>query len=232
MREVIIDTETTGLEVNDGHRIIEIAAIEINNLSLTGKNFHAYINPEREIEESAFKIHGLSNEFLSDKPKFSDISEKFLDFIQDSSLVIHNAKFDLSFINNELDLCNKSKIKKNEIIDTLEIAKKQNPGAHASLDALCKRYNISIEHRKKHGALKDVYLLAEVYIELQGGKQQDLDIFMNNGNENKVQIQFNKNKKISEKLEGRSFLPTKDELEKHNQFIKNIKNSIWKKILK
>ena len=232
MREVIVDTETTGLEVNEGHRIIEIAAIEINNLSLTGKNFHSYINPEREIEEEAFKIHGLSNEFLSDKPKFSDISEKFLDFIQDSSLVIHNAKFDLSFINNELDLCNKSKIKKNEIIDTLEVAKKQNPGAHASLDALCKRYNINIEHRKKHGALKDVYLLAEVYIELQGGKQQDLNIFMNNENENKVQTQFNKNKNISEKLKGRNFPPTQDELDKHNQFIKNIENSIWKKILK
>tara|TARA_B100000131_G_scaffold272483_1_gene273454 strand:+ start:971 stop:1666 length:696 start_codon:yes stop_codon:yes gene_type:complete len=230
MREIIIDTETTGLEIKEGHRIIEIAAIELNNLILTGKSFHSYINPERKIEEGAYKIHGISNDFLSDKPKFTEIADKFLDFIQDSILVIHNAKFDISFINYELGLCNKLKIINNEIKDTLEIAKTQNPGAHASLDALCKRFNINIEHREKHGALKDVFLLAEVYIELQGGKQQDLNIFTSDEKSHNHNINTEKNN--TTKLKVRNFPVNQNELENHNKFIKKIENSVWGKYLK
>ncbi|MDX2050266.1 MAG: DNA polymerase III subunit epsilon [Rickettsiaceae bacterium] len=171
MREIILDTETTGLDPKTGHRIIEIGALEMYNKILTGRQFHYYINPERDVPMEAYQVHGISTEYLKDKPKFEDISEEFIDFIAQSPLVIHNAGFDMSFINHELNLLNLSTIDPSYAIDTLIMARKLFPGQRNSLDALCKRFKIDNSHRAYHGALKDAALLSEVYVELTGGRQ-------------------------------------------------------------
>ena len=176
MREIVLDTETTGLDVKDGHRIIEIGACEMINHVATNKTFHVYINPQREIDIDAVNIHGISNEDLIDKPKFSEICDEFLNFIKNSTLVIHNADFDLSFINNELNLCGKNFEIRNPIIDTLKLAKKKFPGSLVNLDTLCKRFNINLNSRNFHGALIDAVLLSDVYVELIGGKQTSLTL--------------------------------------------------------
>lgn len=173
MRQLVLDTETTGLEPKQGHRVIEIAAVEMINRRLTGDSFHYYLNPEREVDYGAFKVHGISNQFLADKQKFADIAEQFLKYVDGADLIIHNAPFDVGFINNELSLVGAS-IKKIEarckIIDTLDMARKKHPGQKNSLDAVCKRYHIDNSNRKLHGALLDANLLAEAYLAMTGGQ--------------------------------------------------------------
>ena len=230
MREIVLDTETTGLDVKEGHRLIEIGACEMINHVLTNKTFHVYINPEREIDIDAANIHGISNEDLIEKPKFSEICDEFLDFIGNSTLVIHNADFDISFINNELNLSGKNFEIRNPIIDTLKLAKKKFPGSLVNLDSLCKRFDISLNSRKFHGALIDAVLLSDVYVELIGGKQTSLTF-------DDKQIVGSSDKTVnvfSEKVElikDRNFVVTESELEKHKKFIETIDDTIWKKYL-
>ncbi len=171
MKEIILDTETTGLSVKDGHRIVEIGCIELDNLIPSKKFFHCYLNPERKVSENAIKIHGYTDEFLSDKKKFVDIADDFLNFIKDKKIIIHNAEFDIGHLNNELNLINKETISKDNIVDTLEIARNKFPGSSISLDALCKRFRIDNSRRKKHTALIDCELLSKVYINLLDQKE-------------------------------------------------------------
>ena len=166
MKEIILDTETTGLSVKDGHRIVEIGCIELKNQIPTKKTFHCYLNPQRKVSEDAIKVHGYTDEFLSDKKKFSDVADDFLQFIQNKKLIIHNAEFDISHINNELKLISKPTISKDNVIDTLDIAREKYPGSSISLDALCKRFRIDNSRRKLHTALIDCELLSKVYINL------------------------------------------------------------------
>jgi len=217
MKEVILDTETTGISVRDGHRIVEIGCIEIENLVSTKKTFHCYLNPETKVSEKALEVHGYSNEFLSKQVKFIDVVDKFLDFIDGKRLVIHNAEFDLSHLNNELNLLGKSKIK-NEVIDTLVLARDKFPGSPISLDALCKRYNIDNTKRTKHTALIDCDLLAKVYINLLDQKEPRLD-FKNY--ENLIQDNSEKNILYFKKV----IKPSDDELKKHKEYL----NSFLKK---
>tara|TARA_B100001248_G_scaffold216877_1_gene171911 strand:- start:1145 stop:1810 length:666 start_codon:yes stop_codon:yes gene_type:complete len=171
MKEIVLDTETTGLSVKDGHRLVEIGCIELDNLIPTKNVFHCYLNPERKVSENAIKIHGYTDEFLADKKKFIDIADDFLNFIKDKKIIIHNAEFDIGHLNNELNLINKVKISKDNIIDTLEIARNKFPGSSISLDALCKRFRIDNSRRTKHTALIDCELLSKVYINLLDQKE-------------------------------------------------------------
>ena len=233
MRELVLDTETTGLDHENGDRIVEIGIVELSNHIKTGRFFHYYINPERESDIKAEKIHGLSKEFLSDKPKFVDIAEELIEFILDSKIIIHNAKFDLGFLNSELNRCNIGELK-NNICDTLILARKQYPGQSISLDTLCRRFGIDITERKIHGALEDAELLSEVYLELIGGKQtklnfsDELDMDLNpNIEDNMNLIENYKNKKFKEirntNLNQRDYI-------KHQEFVKTIPKSVWAKI--
>ena len=180
MIEVVLDTETTGLSVKEGHKIVEIGCIELENLIPTSKKFHCYLNPERKVSEKALQVHGYTDEFLSDKKKFIDVAEEFLDFIKDKRLIIHNAEFDLSHLNNELAIINKPKINKENVIDTLTLARDKFPGSSISLDALCKRYRIDNSKRVQHTALIDCELLSKVYINLIDQKEPTLDFNNNN----------------------------------------------------
>lgn len=175
MREIVLDTETTGLDPLAGHRVVELGCVELVNMVATGKTFHAYFNPEMIMPAGAQDVHGLSDEFLADKPRFVERVEEFLEFIADAQLVIHNAQFDLGFLNAELARVGKSKLT-NAYIDTVSMARKKFPGQRASLDALCERFSIDNSSRTKHGALLDSELLAEVYLELSGGRQRDLGL--------------------------------------------------------
>ena len=166
MKEIVLDTETTGLSVKDGHRIVEIGCIELDNLIPTNKVFHCYLNPERKVSESALKVHGYTDSFLSDKKKFIDVADNFLEFIEGKKIIIHNAEFDIGHLNNELLLINKKPISKENVVDTLEIARNKFPGSGISLDALCKRFRIDNSRRDKHTALIDCELLSKVYINL------------------------------------------------------------------
>ena len=222
MKEVILDTETTGLSVKDGHRVVEIGCIELENLIPTKKNFHCYLNPERKVSEKALKIHGYTDEFLSDKQKFKEIADEFLNFIKEKKIIIHNAEFDLAHLNNELSLIGKSKIVKDNIVDTLEIAREKFPGSGVSLDALCKRYNIDSSRRKKHTALIDCELLAKVYINLLDQREPSLNFTQLDTITNKKN--FNE-KNIYEK---KIILPTNVELEEHKKFLKsNLKKNFF-----
>lgn len=173
MRQIVLDTETTGLEWRNGHRVIEIGCVELMNRSLTGRHYHVYLNPEREIDAGAEAVHGLSRDFLADKPRFRDVVEEFEAFVRDAELVIHNANFDVGFLDNELGLEGRPKIAAlcGGVVDTLRLAKEQNPGKKASLDALCDRYEIDNAHRALHGALLDAELLAEVYLAMTRGQE-------------------------------------------------------------
>ncbi|MEX0339390.1 MAG: DNA polymerase III subunit epsilon [Arenibacterium sp.] len=173
MREIVLDTETTGFDPESGDRIVEIGAVELFNHVATGKTYHQYINPERDMPQEAFEVHGLSIDFLSDKPRFAEIGQAFLDFVGDAKLVIHNAAFDMKFLNAELKWMSLPQLPWDQAIDTLEIARKKFPGSPASLDALCRRFGIDNSARTLHGALLDSEILAEVYLELIGGKQPD-----------------------------------------------------------
>ena len=213
MKEIVLDTETTGLSVREGHRIVEIGCIELDNLTPTQKKFHCYLNPERKVSEKALEVHGYTDEFLSSKKKFKDIADEFLNFIKDKKIIIHNAEFDLSHLNNELKILGKEIIK-NEIVDTLVLARDKFPGSPANLDALCKRYRIDNSKRTQHTALIDCDLLAKVYINLIDQKEPTLD-FQNqtNQNENKVYEKILYFKKIIK--------PTENEIKNHKSYLKN-----------
>ena len=215
MKEVILDTETTGLDVKDGHRIVEIGCLELDNFVLTQKKFHCYLNPERKVSEQALKVHGYTDIFLAKQKKFSDIVDEFLEFIKDKKLVIHNASFDLSHLNNELAILGKNKISQQNVIDTLELARKRFPGLQNSLDALCRRYKIDNSKREKHTALIDCELLSKIYINLTGQKEPSLDLrigdssaFSNNDND-----KVNYFRKVIK--------PTDDDLRLHKKYLKS-----------
>ena len=232
MREIVLDTETTGLDPQDGHRIVEIGAVELYNHVPTGNVYHQYINPLISMPDQAFAIHGLSDEFLSDKPKFSEIAKEFLDFIGSAKLVIHNAAFDIKFINAELKSIDEEEITFDRATDTLAIARKKFPGSPASLDSLCRRFKIDNSARIVHGALLDSQILAEVYLELVGGKQPDFALNIANvSNENNNSIFNEKRTQVrKEKLKSRL---TTEEKASHEIFIKKLgNNSMWSKILK
>mgnify|MGYP001200769077 CR=1 FL=1 len=219
MREVVLDTETTGLNPKGGDRIVEIGCVELINHLETGNYFHEYINPERDMPEKAQAVHGLSEKFLSDKPIFSDISKSFTEFIGTSPLIIHNAEFDVGFINWELQRIHFQPLKMERVIDTLLLARKQFPGSPANLDALCRRFQINNSDRDLHGALIDAKLLAEVYLELIGGRQQRMNLNTKKSNE-KIEVE-----KI--KFKARPHLPSLEEKKLHAQFLKKIKSPIW-----
>ena len=215
MKEVILDTETTGLFVRDGHRIVEIGCIEIDDLIPTQNRFHCYLNPERKVSEKALEVHGYTDEFLSTQKKFSEVVDEFLNFIENKRLVIHNAEFDLSHLNNELALLSKKKLNSENTIDTLTLARDKFPGSPISLDALCKRYQIDNSKRTQHTALIDCDLLAKVYINLLDQKEPTLD-FKNEDNE-KIIINPNNTNHYFKKI----IKPTEEELKLHKEYLKN-----------
>ena len=212
MKEIVLDTETTGLSVLEGHRIVEIACIELDNLIPTGNKFHSCLNPERKVSEQAFKIHGFDDNFLSKQKKFSEIVNDFLNFIEDKNLIIHNAEFDIAHLNNELSLIGENKIS-NKIIDTLELSRLKFPGSSSSLDALCKRYRIDNSRRVQHTALIDCDLLAKVYINLIDQKEPTLDFKIDDKS-----IKENMNKKIL--YFKKVIKPSKEEKDNHSKFLK------------
>ena len=214
MKEIVLDTETTGLSVKDGHRIVEIGCIELDNLIPTKKIFHCYLNPERKVSESALKVHGYTDNFLSDKKKFLDVADEFLNFVDGKKIIIHNAEFDIAHLNNELSLINKNLISKDNVIDTLEIARNKFPGSSISLDALCKRFKIDNSRRVKHTAIIDCELLSKVYINLIDQKEP-LFQFQNESENNNINL--TKPKNYSKKI----IKITQDEYEKHKNFLKN-----------
>ena len=214
MKEVVLDTETTGLSVKDGHRIVEIGCIELNDLIPTKNVFHCYLNPKRKVSESALKVHGYTDEFLSDKKEFAEVADDFLAFINDKRIIIHNAEFDIGHLNNELSLIGKPKINNSNIIDTLELARNKFPGSGISLDALCKRFKIDNSKRKKHTALIDCDLLSKVYINLIGQKEP---IFQFRKEVENTDLTSNSFTDYSKKIVKIS----KEELESHKNFLKN-----------
>ena len=220
MREIVLDTETTGLSTKEGHRIVEIGCIELDNLIPTQKKFHVYLNPERKVSEKALEVHGYTDEFLSTKKKFIDISDEFLDFISKKRIIIHNAEFDLSHINNELKIIGKKEIN-NEIVDTLTLARNKFPGSLASLDALCKRYRIDNSKRKKHTALIDCDLLAKVYINLIDQKEPTLALENHDQQTNKLKTD------VVSYFKG-IIKPSEQEIKLHNEFLKkNLKKNFY-----
>ena len=235
-RQIIIDTETTGMRPEDGHRIIEIGGVEIIDRRLTGNNFHVYINPERLVDEEAFKVHGISNDFLADKPVFEEVANKFLAFVSDAELIAHNAPFDTNFINHEFKWLNNnySTIQSHcQITDTLAIAKKLHPGQRNNLDVLCKRYQVNNSNRTFHGALLDAELLAYVYLAMTGGQNS---LFSENKPQNRIntldiaEIHGNKNKYLDKNLKLKIIQTTPHELEDHEAYLTELKSKgvcVW-----
>ena len=215
MKEVILDTETTGLSVSEGHRIVEIGCIELNDLIPTQNKFHCYLNPERKVSEKALEVHGYTDEFLSTQKKFSEVVDEFLNFIENKRLVIHNAEFDLSHLNNELALMGKKKLNNENVVDTLALARDKFPGSPTSLDALCKRYRVDNSKRKRHTALIDCDLLAKIYINLLDQKEPTLN-FKNEDNEKTI-INSNDKKQYFKKV----IKPTEEELKLHKEYLKS-----------
>ena len=215
MKDVVLDTETTGLSVQDGHRVVEIGCIELENLVPTKNQFHCYLNPERKVSEKALKIHGYTDEFLLKQKKFSEVVDDFLNFIENKNLIIHNAEFDLSHLNNELALLGKNKINKKNVVDTLTLARDKFPGSPISLDALCKRYRIDNSKRTKHTALVDCDLLSKVYINLLDQKEPKLN-FQTQENID-LKISSNKDKVYHKKI----ITPSLNELKLHKEYLKN-----------
>ena len=235
MREIVLDTETTGLDPKDGHRIIEIGALELQNLMPTGRKLHLYINPQREIDPEAEKVHGISQDFLADKPLFEAVASEFLDFAQDDPIIIHNAPFDVGFLNAELARLSHPPLNLNRIIDTIPMARSKFPGAKASLDALCKRFEIDNSHRDLHGALIDADLLAAVYVELKGGRQPELLGETDDGMHTTQSQTDNSDLLDGFALETRDIRPARphpvhdSELAAHEKFLSEITDPIWKK---
>lgn len=228
MREICLDTETTGLDPKNGDRLVEVACIELVDKVRTGRFYHQYVNPRRSMPIEAFNVHGLSEEFLSDKPIFDHIAKDFLEFIEGGTLVIHNASFDLKFLNYELGLVGLDPIKKEDVVDSLSMARKKFPGSPASLDALCRRFNVDLSRRTKHGALLDTELLCDVYIELKGGAQEGMKFGAEGEDkeDNKsVDLSEFKNQEI---IKSRGFKLSDEEIKGHEAFIKEkIKDSLW-----
>tara|TARA_B110000014_G_C20098096_1_gene575906 strand:+ start:451 stop:1116 length:666 start_codon:yes stop_codon:yes gene_type:complete len=213
MKEIVLDTETTGISIKEGHRIVEIGCIELDNLTPTKNKFHCYLNPERKVSEKALEVHGYTDEFLAKQKKFKDIEEQFLEFIKDKRLIIHNADFDLGHLNNELAILGKKEIK-NEIIDTLILARDKFPGSPASLDALCKRYRVDNSKRTQHTALIDCDLLGKVYINLIDQKEPTLNFHSNDQDiKERDNLNFSYYKKV--------ILPTTEESNKHKEYLKS-----------
>jgi len=214
MKEVVLDTETTGLEIKDGHRIVEIGCIELENQIPTSKKFHCYLNPEKKVSQKALEVHGYTDEFLSSQRKFKEISDDFLNFIENKKLIIHNAEFDLSHLNNELSLIGKKKIEKKNVIDTLLLAKEKFPGSQISLDALCKRFRIDNSRRTKHTALIDCELLSKVYINLIDQKEPTLNF--------KVFEEEISNKNLNNNIYCKRIIsPNKSEIDLHKKYLKS-----------
>ena len=213
MKEIVLDTETTGFSVSEGHRIVEIGCIELDNLIPTKNKFHCYLNPERNVSEKAFEVHGYTDDFLATQKKFIEIGDDFLDFIKNKRLIIHNADFDLGHLNNELSIIGKNKIS-NPVLDTLQLARTKHPGSSASLDALCKRYRIDNSKRKKHTALIDCDLLTKVYINLIDQKEPTLKF------ENQESVLEKQNYRPSSYFK-KVIVPTKEELDNHKEYLKN-----------
>jgi len=214
MKEVVLDTETTGLEVKDGHRIVEIGCIELENQFPTSKKFHYYLNPERKVSEKALEVHGYTDEFLAPQKKFSEVCDEFLNFIENKKLIIHNARFDLSHLNNELSLIGRKKIDKKNIIDTLELARDKFPGSQVNLDALCKRFRVDNSRRTKHTALMDCELLSKVYINLIDQKEPTLDFKLVEKEKTDISLD---NYLYCKKI----IYPTKEEINNHKEYLKS-----------
>lgn len=223
MREIVFDTETTGMQPKDGHRLVELGAIEIIGRRPTGRTFHKYINPQRDIPSDATRVHGITNDKVRSCPTFGQIAKEFLEFIGDDPLVAHNASFDMTFLNYELE-ANGFAILPNPVVDTLQIAREKFPGAQASLDALCRRFNVDLSNRTLHGALLDAGLLVEVYVELTGGLQPGLGLVGDEGEE-----LIRHNIRATAVREPRHFPASPEELERHAAFIAKIKNAVWLK---
>ena len=222
MKEVILDTETTGLSVRDGHRVVEIGCIELNDLIPTQNSFHCYLNPERKVSEKALEVHGYTDEFLSTQKKFSEVVEEFLNFIENKRLVIHNAEFDLSHLNNELVLLGKEKLSNENVVDTLTLARDKFPGSPISLDALCRRYRVDNSQRAQHTALVDCNLLAKVYINLLDQKEPTLN-FQNEDNKKTIINLDNKNQYYKKIIK-----PSEEELKLHKEYLKsNLKKNFF-----
>lgn len=223
MREVILDTETTGLDPDGGDRIVEIAAVEVINGSVTTNNFHVYVNPERDMPDSAFRVHGIAYEFLIDKPLFATVAEEFLKFIGNDHIVAHNAEFDLKFINSELARIGLPPVDSGRVIDTLALARRKHPGASNSLDALCARYGIDRSRRVKHGALIDFEILAEVYMELQGGRQTSLSFSIHKETRKLAPVRG-----LTRRTEPLGPFATGAELSEHGRFVEKLSGgSLW-----
>lgn len=224
VREIVFDTETTGFYPEKGDKLVEIGAVELINHMPTGRTYHQYINPERDVPEEVVKVHGLTEEFLKNYPIFADIAQEFIDFVgEDGILVAHNATFDMNFINYELSLINKNTYKNDRVIDTLEIARNMFPGARNNLDALCKRFSIDNSKRTKHGALLDAELLSEVYLQLLGGEEPGMELSAKN--EEKKEVVSDVARTFHQ---ARSFPLTDEEIEEHKKFMaEKIKNPIW-----
>jgi len=226
MREIVLDTETTGLSPNKGDRVVEIGCVELINHVPTENTFQVYLNPERDMDEGAQRVHGLTNEFLLDKPKFSEIAEEFISYIGESKIIAHNASFDINFLNSELARAHKSKISDERVVDTLKMAREKYPGSRNSLDALCKRFLVDNSNRKLHGALLDSELLAEVYLELIGGKEPDLALAVEKKATNQSSEEVNglitrRDKALKPRL-------TEEEQTKHKNFIETLKvKPLW-----
>ncbi len=225
MREIAFDTETTGLDPKSGHRIVEIGCVEMIGRVRTGKHFHTYLNPERDMPPEAERIHGLSSTFLSDKPVFKLVAPELLAFIGDAPLVIHNAGFDMKFINHELGLTGRSALGFERVVDTLPMARGKYPGQPASLDALCRRFGIDLSARDKHGALLDAELLAEVYLELTGGRQTFLDLAAGKKEETNEITQA-----VKADIVCRAFPASTEEKGRHKAFLKQLKEPLWEKL--
>lgn len=219
MREIVLDTETTGLDPLQGHRVVEIGCLELVNHMPTGRSFHVYLNPDRDMPMGAFQVHGLSEEFLSGKPRFPEVVDDFLAFIDDGVLIAHNASFDMAFLNAELQRASRPLIPGERVIDTLALARRKFPGANNSLDALCRRFNVDNSSRTLHGALLDSELLAEVYLELIGGRQPGLVLSVQ---ATQVSIAVQRNIRPP-----RPHVPTGEELAAHAAFVAKIANALW-----
>ncbi len=231
MREIVLDTETTGFDPHAGHRIVEIGCVELINHLPTGEVYHQYVNPERDMPEEAFRVHGLSNEFLADKPVFAEIVGDFMSFLGDARLVIHNAEFDMRFINAEIGKLGFPALPMSRSLDTVAMARKKFPGAQASLDALCRRFDIDNSNRTFHGALLDAQLLADVYLELIGGRQPGFELGAT-ANKGIQQEQSGQAARAAERTHrpARLHQPGPDELAAHQAFLeKKIKNALWLK---
>ncbi|MEO7635320.1 MAG: DNA polymerase III subunit epsilon [Sphingomicrobium sp.] len=228
MREIIFDTETTGLNPAGGDRMVEIGCVEIFNRIETGRHFHAYFNPERDMPSEAEAVHGLNTHFLAQKPRFAEQAEELLEFIADSPLVAHNASFDFGFLNFELGNCGRASVCLTRMVDTLHLARSRHPGAKHSLDALCVRFGIDRSHRVKHGALLDAQLLAQVYVELTGGRQIGLGLVADTG---AVAVRAaDRPVTIREARPARPHVAAADELERHAAFIARLVNPLWARI--